>query len=189
MDDLLDVEVLFRQPAGGTQKGTFEYNLVNNDYTVNTQIENWKLAPFKPYVTSGIQLSEFNGSVFADLNITGNATTDFIKSQGQVTVDDFKIIDPENKPLVSVGKFFMDIKQINSQENIYDFNDILVDNSYVSFEYLPNGDNFSKWLVTSNSSANNASAEKKAQTDYYVSPLTSRHNNKYRGCSASCGRR
>jgi len=54
------------------------------------------------------------------------------------------MIDPENKPLISVGNLFVDIIQVDSKENIYDFKDILVDKTQVNFEYLPNGDNFSK---------------------------------------------
>ena len=170
-DIVFNADVAFQQPEGGKVKGTFEYDLSTNDYKADANIETWQLAPFKSYVTSGIRLSEFDGELGADIIIAGNTNTDFIKSSGQVTVNDFKLIDPENKPLISIGKFFMDIKEINSKENIYDFKDILVDNTHVAFEYLPNGDNFTKWLVTPVTQANVASAEENKATDYYVSPF------------------
>lgn len=171
VDTIFDADVTFQQPEGGKVKGAFEYDLSSDNYKVDTVIETWQLAPFKSYVTSGIRLSEFDGELGANINIAGNTNTDFIKSSGQVSVDDFKLVDPENKPLISIGKFFMDITQIDSQTNVYDFKNILVDNSHINFEYLPNGDNFTKWLVTSNTSPNNASAEENTTTDYYVSPF------------------
>lgn len=171
VDTIFDADVTFQQLEGGKVKGAFEYDLSSDNYKVDAVIETWQLAPFKSYVTSGIRLSEFDGELGANINIAGNTNTDFIKSSGQVSVDDFKLVDPENKPLISIGKFFMDITQIDSQTNVYDFKNILVDNSHINFEYLPNGDNFTKWLVTSNTSPNNASAEENTTTDYYVSPF------------------
>lgn len=164
-DTVFDANVAFQQPEGGLVNGTFEYDLSNNNYKVYALIESWQLAPFKSYVTSGFRLGEFDGEFGADLNVSGNANTDFIKSSGQVSVDKLKLVDPENKPLISVGKFLVDITQIDSQANVYDFKDILVDDTQIAFEYLTNGDNFTKWLV------NTASAEETIESKHYVSPF------------------
>jgi len=118
---VFDADVAMQQLEGGRIKGDVSYNLNNSDYEVEALINSWKLTPFKSYVTSAIQLSEFDGQLDADINIAGNGTTDYIKSSGQVTVADFKLIDPENKPLINVGKVFIDITEINSQQKTYDF--------------------------------------------------------------------
>lgn len=170
---VFDADVALQQPEGGRLKGTVSYNLENSDYEVSVTAESWKLAPFKSYVTSAIHLSEFDGQLDANLNIAGNTNTDYIKSKGKVTVADFKLIDPESKPLINIGKVFVDITEINSQENIYDFKDVLVEDTFVSFEYLTNGDNFTKWLVTSDkdSLSTNDISEKNTASEYYVSPF------------------
>ena len=168
-DTIFDADVAIHQPEGGWIKGTILYNLANSDYELDTHIERWQLTPFKDYATAVIRLSEFKGQLDADLKIAGNTDTDYLKSSGQLSVVDFKMVDPENKPLMSVGKFFVDVKQIDSEIKVYDFKEILVDDSNINFEYLPNGDNFTKLLVGSNTL--NASTEENKSSDYYVSPF------------------
>ena len=114
-------------------------------------------------------MSEFNGVIGAKLEIGGNADADYIKSSGEIHVDDFNMIDPEHKPLMHIGNFFLGIKEIDSKANIYDFKDILVNDSNIYFEYLPNGDNFSKLLI--NTGVTNSSLESHQSSDYYVSPF------------------
>ena len=170
--DIFDAEVAFHQPEGGSVKGDVSYNLKNSDYEVKSHIESWELYPFKKYVTSVIRLNEFDGQIDSHLNISGNANTDFITCNGQVTVGNFKLTDPEDKPLMTIGRFFVDVKQINSQENIYDFKDILVEDSNIVFEYLPNGDNFTKWLVSSeNADTETSDLDNHVGSEYYVSPF------------------
>lgn len=168
-DSIFDAHVAIHQPEGGWIKSDVIYNLKNNDYQLDIAIETWQLVPFKKYVTSVINLSDFNGEIGAHLNIVGNVDADYINSSGDINVDDFKMVDPENKPLMDIGNFFVAIKQIDSKANIYDFKDILVKNSNIYFEYLPNGDNFTKLLVASGE--NNTSLEAHNSSDYYVSPF------------------
>ncbi len=170
-DIVFDADLELHQPDGGWIKGVVTYHLKNSNYTIKTQVETWKLSPFKDYVTSVIRLSEFDGALNADIELAGNTSKNTIKSSGQITVSDFKLIDPEKKPLVTVGKFFVDITKVDSQANIYDFKDILVDNSKIAFEYLPNGDNFTKWLMNTNTTSQVSSEKENTTSDYYVSPF------------------
>ena len=146
-DAVFDAAIGIHQPEGGWLKADVAYNLNNSDYTIISDIDEFQLAPFKNYVTSVIRLSQFKGLLNTDVTLSGNVTNDIIKTKGKITVDDFHLIDPEGKPLINVGEFLVDIKEVDSQNNIYDFKDILVNNSHVTFEYLPNGDNFTKLLV------------------------------------------
>jgi len=166
-DTIFDANINIHQPEDGRIKGNVIYNFKNHNYKINTNIETWKLAPFKKYATSVIKLSEFDGQLDADLKIAGNVSTNFIESHGQIKVSNFKLVDPESKPLMSMGEFFIDIKQINNKENVYDFKNIWVKNSNIAFEYLPHGDNFTKWLVAPNIPV----SEKEHDLDYYVSPF------------------
>lgn len=171
-DSVFDADLAIHQPGGGWIKGAISYHLKNSNYNIKTQIEAWKLSPFKNYVTSVIRLSEFDGEINADIQLAGNVSKDYIKSNGQITVSDFKLIDPEQKPLITVGKFFVGINNIDNKANVYDFKEILVDNSKIAFEYLPNGNNFSKWLVSTNTTENKVVTEKEnTSSDYYVSPF------------------
>ncbi len=165
-DSLFDAYVAIHQPKGGWLKGNLSLNLNTKEYHSIAKFIDWQLSPFKTYVTSGIRLSEFNGTLNAAIDIAGNTQDNYIESKGEVTVTDFKIVDPEKKPLINVGKFLVDVNQINTKKNIYDFNDILIADSNVYFEYLPNGDNFTKLLVNFNSTL-----EENTKTDYYVSPF------------------
>ena len=165
-DSIFDANVVIHQPEGGWLKGDVAYNLDTDDYKVDSDFKEWQISPFKGYVTSVMQLSEFSGLLNADLHLAGNVATDYIKSNGLVTVNDFKMIDPEEKPLMSFGELLVGVKQIDSNQNIYDFENILVKDSNVSFEYLPNGDNFTKWLVDYG-----ATSEANHSTDHYVSPF------------------
>ena len=165
-DSIFNADVAIHQPEKGWVRGDVAYNLHNNNYKVNSAINNWQISPFKNYVTTAIQLSEFSGMVNADLMIAGNTQTDYIESNGVITVTNFNLIDPEEKPLLSVKELLVDINAINSKEKIYDFNNITVNGTHVSYEYLPNGDNFSKWLVNTATESTT-----KNTTESYVSPF------------------
>ena len=166
-DTVFDAYVKFHQTEGGWVDGDISYDLQNNNYSAIAKIEKWQLAPFKNYVTSAINVTKFDGQVDAEFDLKGNASSNFIKTKGQVSINDFQLVDPDNKDLVSVGKFFVDVKEIDSKNNIYDFKDIVLDNTKVNFEYLPNGDNFTKCIVTKG----NTSVEANKASDYYVSPF------------------
>jgi hypothetical protein len=163
-DSFFDANIAIHQPNGGWIKGDVVLNLNNNDYNINAQFEDWQLSPFKTYASSGIRLGDFSGAINANIELAGN--NNYIKSSGKATVSNFNITDPENKPLINVGELLIDIKQIDTKESIYNFNNILVKDSNVYFEYLPNGDNFTKLLVNSTTPL-----EENQKTDYYVSPF------------------
>ena len=166
-DTIFDADVQFHQKEGGFVNGMFSFNLKNNNYNVEANIKEWQLSPFKSYVDTAIHLNKFDGQIEADFNVTGNASTNFIKTKGQVSINNLELIDPDNKDLVSVGKFFVDVKEIDSKNQVYDFKDIIFEKTDVNFEYLPNGDNFTKWLVNTGET----SLEENHESDYYVSPF------------------
>ncbi|WP_025742878.1 DUF748 domain-containing protein [Aquimarina pacifica] len=171
-DTFWDADIEIHQPDGGWIRGNTVYNLKNSDYKINTAIDNWQLSPFKNYVTSVIQLSQFEGRLDTHLSISGNTgKSDYFKSNGDIKVSDLKIVDPESKPLVTMETFRLDIDSINTQSNLYDFNKILVDNLHIKYEYLPNGDNFTKWLVQNDSTQVATSSTQKNTSEYYVSPF------------------
>lgn len=165
-EQFLDAKVNIHQQVGGWLNGNVFYNFMNGDYGLDSQFNGFELAPFKKYITSFIRLSKFEGQLDADIQFSGNVSNEVIKSKGRITVSDFKIIDPENKPLASVGRFYIDVEGIDSGNNVYDFNEILLEDSKVVFEYLTNGDNFTKLLVGVDSVT-----QKKSTSDHYVSPF------------------
>lgn len=171
IDTVFDAKVSIHQQQGGWVNGDVFYNFKDNDYALNAEIKEWQLSPFQNYVTSVIRLSKFDGQLSSEFKISGNVDSDIIKTSGQVTINDFNLIDPENNPLIKVGTFFMDIKEIDSQKNIYDFKNILVNDSNISFDYLPNGDNFTKWMVTSDAQFHKTATEENIPSEFYVSPF------------------
>jgi len=151
-DTFFNAQIKAHQPEGGNIMGEFVYDFETDNYKIDATVNTWQLSPFTDYITSVIRLSKFDGQLKTALQINGNTVTDFIKISGKMSVSDFKMIDPENKLLLSFGDFQIDINEINSTDNIYDFKDIILNDSQLSFEYLPNGNNFTKWLVGANSS-------------------------------------
>ncbi len=170
-DTFWDGDVRIHQPDGGWIRGKAMYDFKNSDYEIHTDITNWQLSPFIKYITSFIQLSQFQGQLDTSLRISGNTgTSNYLKSNGTINVSNFKIIDPENNSLVSMETLHLDIDSIDTRSSLYDFNKIFVDNTQIKYEYLENGDNFTKWLVENDSTAISTTTEKNT-TDYYVSPF------------------
>ncbi len=176
VDTVFRADFRAQQPAGGSLDGQIRYNLQNGDYQTSTAIKTLALEPFKPYVTRGIRLGDFVGNFNADFHLSGNA--DFLACSGQFEVGDFRMTDPEQDTLVLTDKLELGVDSIDTQNRLFDFRKLQLSDTYLKFEYLAKGDNFSNLIVRGppdSLSVENAAAdtaERKINTqNYYASPF------------------
>gem|GEM_PF-2849144 len=175
-DTIFRVAVRAQQPAGGQLDGRLSYNLLTGDYQSTATIDTLALKPFKPYITRGMRLGDFVGHFNADFHLSGNA--DFLACSGQFEVGDFRMTDPEQDTLVLTDKLELGVDSIDTQNRLFDFRKLQLSDTYLKFEYLAKGDNFSNLIVhgpPDSLSVENAAAdtaERKINTqNYYASPF------------------
>ncbi len=179
-DRLVQAEFRVHQQAGGVVQGDLVYDLERKDYSCQTLIDSLLLEPFTPYVTKGIRLGYFGGQFDADFRLSGNVgTSSYLATNGIFDLSQFKMVAPDQDTLLALGLIHIGIDSLNTGKQVYDFRDVLVEDTYAKFEYLRNGDNFSKWLVQQPISSDTtveitdsaAVATEINTSNYYASPF------------------
>ncbi len=175
--DTITVSYRAHQAEGGELTGGLAYILSSGDYQTSPAIKNWELSPYMPYATMGMNLGTFEGNIDADFRIDGNIKeSKYLAMGGVFELQDFIITDPENDSLFQFGIFHIDIDSLNTNSQLYDFNNVQLTDSYVKFEYMPDGDNFTNLLVstTVDSTGGQVSVQDTNRTiagNYYASPF------------------
>ncbi len=180
-DDRIQAMFDLHQNQGGRLEGEAVYRLDNGDYRAKVRLDSILLHPFTPYVTKGIRLSYFNGIFDADFRLSGNANqADYIATSGQFDLLRFQMADPDQDTLVSLGQVHIGIDTMDTRAELFDFRNVLLKDTYTKFEYLRNGDNFSKLLVLNPASDSLAAREASGAeeqpveintSNYYASPF------------------
>jgi len=180
-DDRIASAFSLHQREGGQLEGEAVYQLDDGDYQAKVKLDSIRLYPFTPYVTKGIRLSYFDGIFEADVRLSGNANqTNYIATAGQFDLLGFRMADPDQDTLVSLGQVHIGIDTMDTRAELFDFQNVLLKDTYTKFEYLPNGDNFSKLLVLGPASDSlsardtSGSGEQKIEinaSNYYASPF------------------
>ncbi len=141
---LIPATISFRSGEGKWDT-RLNLDLKKKTYAVNTQIDNWPLQPFTPYLTRGIQLSGFDSEAAADFSLAGSyQNTDSLAIKGTFDLRDFRMINRENDSLVAWNSLSITIDTANSFAQRYDFGNIKMKNPYLYFEMTEDGDNFTR---------------------------------------------
>ncbi len=158
-DPVIALESTLGLKSGGKADAGFAYNLESADYTLNLRLDMLDITLLYPYLRDYLFVQSLNGLFSTHLNLTGNAErTADIAASGYFTLDSFSLVDTTGEQLASAGSIRIEVDTINSANDTYYFNRILVDRPYVLFAMYDNGYNFDR-LMTAGTTTDTVTGE------------------------------
>jgi hypothetical protein len=135
----------FSFASGGDVKGSISFNKNNWVYALALDINRFDITPFYSYLKDYLKVNSLNGFLSTHLNLTGNmhAASD-IAASGNITAENFSIIDNVNDTLTAINKMEINIDSLNTAKNIYRFADIILLKPYLKVEMYADGYNFDR---------------------------------------------
>jgi predicted nucleic acid-binding protein len=139
----------FSFASGGDVKGKISFDKNSWIYSLALDINRFDITPFYTYLKDYLKVNSLNGFLSTHLNLTGNmhAASD-IAASGNITADNFSIIDNVNDTLTAISKMEINIDSLNTSKNIYKFANISLQQPYLKVEMYADGYNFDR-LATS----------------------------------------
>jgi hypothetical protein len=127
---------------GGNFRINLEYDLVENGYVLDLEIDQLNLNPFTRYAQESLNIADLQGWFSSNLLILGDLdepTTPLIS--GSMNLNDFSLTDLNRVEAVGLSSLFMDAKEINLVTGNYHFGKLSINQPFVSAVIAEEGDN------------------------------------------------
>jgi hypothetical protein len=133
----------FNFKNGGYFESILNVNPVSGAYDVKFLINTLNLNPFLNYVKEYAEVNSFEGTVNAEIDITGNIN-DPVKSivSGHSELSDFKMTDTNNKTFLSSKEINCNLDIIDYYNKKYVINSLDISDSYTFFQLDSVSNNF-----------------------------------------------
>ncbi|MEG0795420.1 MAG: DUF748 domain-containing protein [Odoribacter sp.] len=142
-----DVGINLNFNNGGNLQTAIQYNMEAGNYLLNIDLQNFSIAPIRPYLTDFLKLNAIDGILSAQLKIEGNVDhITELSLNGQLGLNAFSVTDHKNKLALSADTLFIDIENIQPEKQIFYFNTIAVSGINTGFELYHKGNSFTDLL-------------------------------------------
>ena len=130
-----NADIKFNFKRGGYFESILNINPVSGDFDAHFIIDQLYLYPFLNYVKPYAKINSFNGVVNSKIDVIGN-TNEAINSivSGEVTINDFKMTDLNDKEFLSAKSIESNLEKIDYANSNYVINSLDISDSYTFFE-------------------------------------------------------
>lgn len=127
---------------GGTFRTNLDYNLVDNAYSWDLEIDQLNLNPFTPYAQKGLNISNLQGWFTGDVLIVGDIDEPSIPIiSGNMNLNDFSLTDLNGEEVIGFSSVFMDAEELNVGTRNYHFGKLNINRPFVNGIVDADGDN------------------------------------------------
>ena len=141
-DEQTTAGLAFSFANGGSFQTNLDYNLIENEYRWELEIDQLNLNPFTRYAREVLHINDmqgwFSGSVLVVGDIDEPASP--IVS-GSMNLNDFALTDTGNVEVFGFGQLFMDAEELNVATNTYHFGQLNINRPVINAIVTANGDN------------------------------------------------
>ena len=149
IEALLELKLL----NGSTLNAEVDFDQERMRYALHVVADAAPCKMAEPYILPYFTIGGLEGLFNADLFMRGSANDPMAFSmKGKVGMSDFAMNDPNGVKLTGVKHLEMVIDTLDVEHDNYRVRRFVLDEPYVFAELYPEGDNFTKWIVASDSS-------------------------------------
>jgi hypothetical protein len=132
---------------GGGLNSSLALNLDDSTYSVNLKLDSINLDIIEPYVRNYMNISDLHGYFSNDIYIKGNMRSILqIFIRGVNHINDFQLIDPLKRPILSFKDLTMDIDSLQLDRSRINLKYIGLTNPVLLFEMIDTTNNWLKLL-------------------------------------------
>ncbi|HEX5167744.1 MAG TPA: DUF748 domain-containing protein [Cyclobacteriaceae bacterium] len=140
--------------TGGRMQSVLDIDINSLLYTLSSDIKKVNIAPFLPYLQDVMRVNQLEGLASILFELKGDLNKPAaISLRADNTLSKFSIADFEDNLLTSVQTLTFGIDSINTENEIYNWGALFVDRPYLKFELYLDGDNFTRLMNDTTSTA------------------------------------
>jgi hypothetical protein len=148
-DPVYDITTSLAVPTGGKLAGNLNINSNSFLYKTKFDLVKFNINVLYPYLKDYLKVKSLDGLLSASLKLSGNVhKAQEVAASGNLSAEDFAIVDVTSDRLTAVEKINMQIDSINTKNNFYNFKTIDFTRPYVEVSMYDDGYNFQR-LMTS----------------------------------------
>jgi hypothetical protein len=148
-DPLYDITTSLGLPTGGKLAGNLKINANTFLYNTKFEIQQFNINVLYPYLKDYLKVKSLDGLVSAHLALSGNIhKAEDIAASGNVSAENFAIIDITSDRLTAVERMEIQVDSINTKNNFYNFKTIDINRPYMELSMYEDGYNFQRLMTT-----------------------------------------
>lgn len=164
-DESTDAGLTLQLADGGTLNTDINYDINTNDFTAKVNLDDFALSNIKAYLTDVVRLSAIKGSLDAHIEASGNLDRiEQLSIKGNASCSNLDILTLDNQSILSLRKLDIDIADIQLDKEYYDIQSLTIDGLASRYDLYHNDDNFSRFLVSDESTEANPESEPTADS-------------------------
>ena len=146
-NDLIHIEAKALVNGAGKLDAAMDYNLTTYDYFLTLNAKQINTRPLFPYFADYITSTRADGLFSTQMQLKGNADhPSLIALRGKFLLDDFVLTDAINEKQLGWKQFSIEIDSVNTSDNLYRFDNVVLSEPYLLFTMTPEGDNLSSLM-------------------------------------------
>lgn len=149
-----DTALEFNLEEGGHFTTSTNFDSETGAYVVDLEVRKIKLPQFLPEVNSFIILSDLQGSVDADLKISGNINhLEELAINGAIVLKDLLLSDNKDLDLLTIKQIKLKIRKFELNENIFDIASLEIDGANAVFQQYDTISNLNRLFIVESQKA------------------------------------
>lgn len=144
----------FEFTSGGKVRAALQLDRQRVFYDLHLQLDTVQLQPLLPYAREYLKLGGFEGQLTWAAHLQGNAQglTHFASGE-DFYLDQLRLDDEKEQPLLAFERLHFYLDSLDLFDRRYDFHAVVLDAPYLRYDVFPKGDNLSRLLVDTLSTA------------------------------------
>ncbi len=145
---LYNIQTSLAVPTGGKLAGDISINSNSFLYKTKFDLDKFNIVVLYPYLKDYLKVKSLDGLLSASLALSGNMhKPEDIAASGNVSAEDFAIVDNTSDRLTAIEKMNIDIDSINTKSNFYNFKTINIVRPYMEVSMYDDGYNFQRIMT------------------------------------------
>lgn len=158
----------FGLKTGGTINSALHLNSNTLAYSLKLAVNKLNVDFLFPYVHDYMKINSLDGLISTNMNVTGNFNTpDAIALSGIAQTQQFSLVDNTGEKLTAANNVTISIDTLNTQQNLYRFDTISLDQPYLALSMYNDGYNFERIMTQPPSAAASSDSSSSSYTNVF----------------------
>lgn len=137
-----DIGITLSFAEGGSLFTSLAYNLQSNDFDLSVELDKLALSTVLPYFRQTFNVSAVEGTLTADMNLTGNLSYIMgFSVAGTADVEQFRIHDMQQREVIALEKGHVKIDSVDFVHNSFHFDHLAFEGLKGSYELFADSTN------------------------------------------------
>jgi len=166
-DPVYNIHIDLGLQSGGNFAADAMLNTNTYLYKLKIDLRQFNITVLYPYLRDYLRVKTLDGLISANMFFSGNMhKPEDVAASGIVNAEKFSIVDNIDEKLASAEKMEVKIDSINTKNNLYNFQSVIITQPYLKLSMYDDGYNFQRLMTTP--ARNSTDTSKTAYANLFV---------------------